>query len=312
MLATITGLAYRLGTPTPLTDLVGRSLPAEVADQLLARGQRMCPVADHELPLITESVAASLKEAGVHAASVDRVFLTSESILISGSKRGHEAARARLYSAMAALGLGHAPVVMMTFAGCSSALTALEYATCLVERETAENVLVVAADRVPDGHERVLPPAISIVGDGVASCVVTARRGAAPGLALRWVRRRAFLAVANHDRATDFGPALVMLGRSLAALAREARAASADLDRARLVCNNYGLPTIRLFGRTLGIADERVFTDNVPRIGHLGSPDPLVNLATLTDCPDGVAVLATGPADCALAFLVPTTAGAPQ
>jgi 3-oxoacyl-[acyl-carrier-protein] synthase-3 len=312
MPALITGLAYRLGRLTPLTDLIGPSLPAEVAEQLLARGQRMCPVADRELPLITESVAASLDLADVDPASVDRVFLTSESILIAGSKRGHEATRARLYSALAGLGLGQAPVVMMTFAGCSSAVAALEYATCLVERETAANVLIVAADRVLEGHERVLPPAVSIVGDGVASCVVTSQRNTAEGLALRWVRRRAFLAVANHDRATDFGPALVMLGRSLGALGKQARAASGDLDRARLVCNNYGLPTIRLFGRTLGIADERVFIDNVSRIGHLGSPDPLVNLATLTDYPDGVAVLATGPADCALAFLAQTKQGAPR
>jgi 3-oxoacyl-[acyl-carrier-protein] synthase III len=301
--AVITGLADRLGTPTPLAELAGRSLPAETVEQLLARGQRMCPIAPCELSLVCASVEASLAAAGLGPASVDRVLVTSESILVSGTKREHEAKRARLYSTMAELGLGHAPVVMLTFAGCGSAIAALEYATFLVDHGDASNVLVVAADRVLDERERVLPPVVSVVGDGVASCVVTGQAGNRDGPVLRWVRRRAFLEVAKFDRGTDFGPALVMLGRALASLAREIRATTSVLDHARLVCNNYGLPTVRLFGRTLGVADDRVFTENVPRIGHLGSPDPLVNLATLPDFTDGVVVLATGPADCALAFV---------
>jgi 3-oxoacyl-[acyl-carrier-protein] synthase-3 len=303
MPAAITGLAYRVGTPTPLAELAGRLLPAETAEQLMARGQRICPIATCELPLIRASVEASLEAAGVAPASVDRVLVTSESILVSGTKRAHEAARARLYTAMAELGLGHAPLLMLTFAGCGSAISALEYASLLVDRGAASNVLVVAADRVLDEGQRVLPPVVSVVGDGVASCVVSGQAGGHDGLVLRWVRRRAFMEVAKFDRGTDFGPALVMLGRSLASMAREIRAMTSALDHAWFVCNNYGMPTVRLFGRTLGVADDRVFTENVSRIGHLGSPDPLVNLATLPDRSGGVVVLATGPADCAVALV---------
>jgi 3-oxoacyl-[acyl-carrier-protein] synthase III len=310
MPAVITGLAYQVGTPTPLAELIGRWLPAETAEQLLARGQRMCPLAPSELPLIRSSVTASLETAGLAPALVDRVLVTSESILVSGSKREHEMTRARLYTTMAELGLGHAPVLMLTFAGCGSAIAALEYASLLVDRGDAANVLVVAADRVLDGGQRVLPPVVSIVGDGVASCVVTGQTDDRDGLVLRWVRRRAFLEVAKHDRGTDFGPALVMLGRSLASIAREIRATTPVLDHARLICNNYGLPTVRLFGRTLGVADDRVFTENVSRIGHLGSPDPLVNLSTLPDRSGGVVVLATGPADCAVALVTTLEDGA--
>jgi len=211
-----------------------------------------------------------------------------------------------MYGLLARQGLGHAPTTVVTFAGCSSALTLLESAAYHVTSRAGRHVLVLAVDRVLEHSMRVLRPAVSIVGDGAASCVVTAA-GDRPGWQLRWLGRRAFLDIAEHDRVTDFAPALVMLGRALLSLRRhELASLPVSTKNMTLLCNNYGLPTLRLFAATLGMRQDQVFTQNVPRTGHLGCPDPLVNLA---DCPGtgdaGVLVLATAPADCAISWFTP-------
>lgn len=303
--AVITGLAYRLGQLTPLEELSGDALPAGTVDALLARGQRLCSVAGAEYPLITGSVLDTLAGAGVEPGEVDRVLVTSESILISGSKRDHERRRAELYSHLSDCGLERAPVMLLTFSGCSSAVMALEYASHVVRAGSARNVLVVAADRVYEGGDRVLEPEVSVVGDGAASCLVSARDGGSGDFDLGWVRRRGFLKAVKPERSTNFGPALVMLGRALTSLGREVGTGTAALDEAWLACNNYGLPTVRLFAHALGHANRRVFVDNIAAIGHLGSPDPIVNLAALAGREQTVLLLATGPADCTLALLSP-------
>lgn len=305
MPAVITGLAYRLGRLTPLEEMAGDVLSADAVEALLGRGQRVCSVADSEYPLIVASVGETLARAQVPPDQIDRVLVTSESILISGSKRGHERRRAELYGHLVDCGLSSAPVMMITFAGCSSAVVALEYASHLVRDGGAEHVLVIAVDRVLEDADRILEPGVSVVGDGAASCIVTNRVGDRGELELRWVRRRGFLKAVTYQRSGNFGPALIMLGRALTSLSREVGAESLSLAGSWLACNNYGLPTVRLFAHALGCPDDYVFTHNVAAIGHLGSPDPLVNLAALAEKDTGVVLLATGPADCTLAFLSP-------
>lgn len=299
MTPVIRGLAGAVGIPTVLTELPVDAMPADVASRLVDRGQKLCPVATDEFPLITESVTGSLAAADLDPALVRHVLLATETMTVSGTRAGHERTRGRLYQVLSDVGLSHAPVTALTFGGCGAVLTALDYATLLVEREPEGAVLVVAVGRMRDGDSRVLAPAVSAIGDGVASCVVTAT---GVGWTLRWLLRRAFLQTVQFDQSSDFGPGLVLLGRALRMLRAEARSKGLP-PRPRLICNNYGLPTIRLFSTALGVAAGDTFVDNIPLLSHLGTPDLLLNLRDLPRADAEVLALATGPADCALAAL---------
>lgn len=299
MRAVISGFASAVGTPTLLTELPADVIAPDTASELVLRGQKLCPIADDELPLVEQAVATSLTTSGTAAAAVHHVMVATETMTVSGSRAAHEAVRGRLYRTLTGLGLGHAPVTALTFGGCSAVMTALEYATLLVERGSAGCVLVVAVGRLRDGDSRVLAPAVSAIGDGVASCLVTAD---GPGWRFNWLLRRAFLKTAQFDSAEDFGPTLIALGRALRSLRKEA--VERGLPQApRLVCNNYGVPTVRLFGSTIGVAEADIFMDNIPLLSHLGTPDILINLASQPAGVPDVLTLATGPADCVLASL---------
>lgn len=302
----LTGLAYALGAPVALADLAGQGVAGHEVEELARRGQRVCPVSDDEDGMVATSISLTLERAGLTAGQIDRVLIATESLVITGSKPAHEQRRAKLYGLLARQGLGHAPTTVVTFAGCSSALTLLEMAAHQVSSGAGRHILVLAVDRVLEHSMRVLRPTVSVVGDGAASGVVTTV-GDRPGWQLRWLGRRAFLGIAEHDRVTDFAPALVMLGRSLVSLRRnELAALPAPAEKLTLLCNNYGLPTLRMFAATLGMRQDQVFTRNVSRTGHLGCPDPLVNLADFAGTTgDGVLVLANAPADCAISWLTP-------
>lgn len=288
-MSVISSLATAVGTGTLLEEVP--SISAEMAEALYARGQRFCPLTEDQFSLVELSVRETL--ASVRVDTVDHVLVATETMTSTESRAGHEQLRGRLHRLLSELGLGHASLTAMTFGGCAAVMSALEYASLLVEAQRADSVLVVAVGALRDDDSRVLAPSISAIGDGVASCIVSV--GGA-GWRLDWMRRQAFLGISEFDAAEDFGPALVALGRALKTL-RPSAAAGAQPQV--LVCNNYGLPTLRLFASTLGV--EEVFTSNVGRLSHLGTPDILVNLADLGAHVTEVLALATGPADCVLA-----------
>ncbi|EST38950.1 hypothetical protein N566_04755 [Streptomycetaceae bacterium MP113-05] len=275
-------------------------MPTAAARRLTERGQRLCPVADDEMPLIEQSVLRTLTATGLRPAAVRQVLIATETLGASGSRDGHEWTRGRLYRTLAGLGLGHAPVTAFSFGGCGTVMTALEYAGLVAERDPSATSLVIAVGRMREGDSRVLAPAVSAIGDGAASCVV---RAGGAGWRTRWLLRRAFLDVAAFDRTKeDFGPSLLLLGRALRGLLHEAREQGLP-EKPVLLCNNYGLPTLQMFAGALRATADQLFTDNVARLSHLGTPDLLINLADLPAATSTVLVLATGPADCALALL---------
>lgn len=293
------GLARAVGAPTPVTELPHSAMPPEIADELVGRGQKLCPVAEDEVPLVEESVGSSLARAGCGPREVSHVLVATETMTASGSRAEHERVRGRLYRALAGIGLSRASVTALTFGGCSAVMTALEYADLLVGQDPGRCVLVVAIGRMRCGDSRVLAPAVSAIGDGVASCLVRAH---GRGWRIRWMLRRAFLQTAEFDQAADFGPTLVVLGRAL----RDLRADAEELglpQQPTLVCNNYGTPTVRLLSSTLRIPLGDVYLENIPLFSHLGTPDVLLNLQSLPEDVTEALALATGPADCALAAL---------
>ncbi|HEX3849825.1 MAG TPA: 3-oxoacyl-[acyl-carrier-protein] synthase III C-terminal domain-containing protein, partial [Polyangiaceae bacterium] len=88
------------------------------------------------------------------------------------------------------------------------------------------------------------------------------------------------------------------LRRAFAALASRT---NADIsDYAALITNNYAPATLANFAQALGAAPDRVFTDNVARLGHAFAADNLINLEDLTlsgalELRGRVLVLSTGP-----------------
>lgn len=172
MVSTLSGLAYRLGEPVPLDGLTDRGLTGEHVSLLRERGQRVCRVASSGLNSSARPSRTPPRRAGQEPGTTDRALVATGGALVAGDGGEQERMRARLCGLLADVGLGHAPLTIVALSGCGAAVTLAEYATLLVDSRASRRVLVIAVDRAPDGSSRMLPPTVSVLADGAASCVV--------------------------------------------------------------------------------------------------------------------------------------------
>jgi 3-oxoacyl-[acyl-carrier-protein] synthase III len=272
-------IAMRLGEKRHISCLTEPVLPGAIRDSLLGNGQCYFSAAADIAKLLVGAVQDTLAASEVPVGDVHRIIFATESMALAGTKAETEKRRAELFELFAEAGLSHAPVTSLTFAGCNGGVESLSLARLLVEAGHADHVLVVTADLVAPGTPRLLRPAVSIVGDGVATAMVDrdpGRRGARIGE--YW--SRGFLVTAGfRARGDDFGATLVTLGRALMSLGRQMAGEIGPFGPARLLCNNYGSSALRMFTKALGFEANALYDANVARLGHIGDPDVLINLS---------------------------------
>ncbi|MCX0242549.1 MULTISPECIES: hypothetical protein [Streptomyces] len=223
------------------------------------------PVEDH----VVETVRATLRDASVRPADVDRVvFATSDARL--ASLRPDFAAEV-----LGALGLVHCVPVVLSFQQCCSSLAALRHARDLLADEEVRNVVLVSLDYTPDDADRVR--SFALFGDAVASCLLT--RG--DGLV------RLLSSAVGVDHAGLRGQDSFLSRQQVAQTALAAALGAHDLvpgDVTKVFPTNLYRP-VALFNATIaGIGREQLhFSGPLEHYGHCGNSDWMINLADYHD-----------------------------
>jgi 3-oxoacyl-[acyl-carrier-protein] synthase III len=301
--ATIDGLAYSLGALRPIADLEDGGVPADTLEILAAAGLETYSAAEGSvIDLAVASLRKTIERARVDPAEVDALLFASEDLSVDGTQP--VGMRGQLYQMMHGLGLRRAFPLACTFGGCSNFASAVSIASDMVRFERAKQVLVVGADKSSGARSRVIPPAVGVVSDGAASCVV---RGETPEMtsgafAIEAIVQHAELSLHDADLSDDFGRYLIELGRALKAMAARITASTgrAPSEYELLVLNNYSRSTTRVFAHALGFQGKQLYSENVGRYSHVASSDTAINLATLLEggrltAGDRVMACASGP-----------------
>ncbi len=289
-------LGSAIGNLVALEDAEG--IDHASAQRLYEAGQRTISVAASVDVLLRQTIERTLGEADVN--SISRVLVVSESALLAATLHEHQRRRAALYSLLAEAGLSRAPVRVLSHGGCASFLTAAELCGLAAEQEDSA-ILLIAVEVVPPHSPRVLPPAVTAIGDGAASCLITASEPDF-GWQIGPFAHQGFLETIRPDGASDdFGPALISLARALMTLTSNWRIEGRIHDDMALVCSNYPRSTIQMIGHVTGFKTEALFMKNVERYAHIGCPDLLINLADLDGPERDVLLVGNGPGDCCIA-----------
>ncbi len=178
-----------------------------------------------------------------------------------------------------ALDLRNASVVGINQVGCVSMFAALRAARALLlSEEDLRSVLCVAADKFPAGHPRDL--AYNLVSDG--SCAALVRRGASRNriIACAQVTKGSLWnseEFENEIIASYFPTAAALIERTLC------RAGLKIEDVALVIPHNVSLRSWEILGRLIGCPTDRIYTENIARIGHTIASDTLINLSRATD-----------------------------
>jgi 3-oxoacyl-[acyl-carrier-protein] synthase III len=177
------------------------------------------------------------------------------------------------------LDLPKASVVGINQIGCASIFAALRMARALIVAEDdLQAVLCVSADKFPAGRHRDL--AYNLVSDG--ACATIVRRGAGRNRIVECtqVTKGALWdseEIENEIIAAYFPTATALVERTLAKAGLEID------DIALVIPHNVSLRSWEILGRLIGCPPERIYTDNIARVGHTIASDNLLNLRRATE-----------------------------
>jgi 3-oxoacyl-[acyl-carrier-protein] synthase III len=177
------------------------------------------------------------------------------------------------------LDLPNAAVVGINQVGCASIFAALRMARALISTEDDLNtVLCVSADKFPPDQPRDL--AYNLVSDG--ACAALVRRGAERNRIVECahVTKGALWdsdTIENEIIAAYFPTAAALIERTL-----EKAGLSID-DIAAVIPHNVSLRSWEILGRLIKCPGDRIYTDNISKIGHTIASDTLLNLRHATD-----------------------------
>lgn len=177
------------------------------------------------------------------------------------------------------LDLPNASVVGINQIGCASIFAALRLARALIVAEDdLKAVLCVSADKFPAGRHRDL--AYNLVSDG--ACATIVRRGACRNRIVECtqVTKGALWdseEIENEIIAAYFPTATALVERTLA------KAGLKMDDIALVIPHNVSLRSWEILGRLIGCPPERIYTENIARVGHTIASDNLLNLRRATE-----------------------------
>jgi 3-oxoacyl-[acyl-carrier-protein] synthase-3 len=215
--------------------------------------------------LAVESGRATLAAAGVDAADVDALIVCSTRV--PGNSDGHGSFMA---SVLTGTGLGDIPFYSQTLNRCTNLLAALDVAHAFVRSGRYRCILVVTADKVEAGGERVA--SYALFSDAAASCLVTAEPGADDGYQL--------VACASAQEAASL-EWTKEISSDLSRKVNDALLSPIGMkigDLGALMHLNIVKPLLALKEMQAGFSPAQLFTENIARLGHCFAADPLINL----------------------------------
>jgi 3-oxoacyl-[acyl-carrier-protein] synthase-3 len=280
-----------------LGELAERGALRGAAETLEAFGFRQACVAEREshVEMATHATRALLDETGVDPEEVDLLLyayaLTSSGTMTLEPPNGaalvlHDVLDCFKYPASALqseLGMTRAAVAGVGQTGCASIFSAVRLGrAALLAEEDVRTVVCVSADRLPAGAPREM--VYNLVSDG--ACAALLRRGE-PG---ERVRNRV---VACHQitkgalwDAGSFESEIIAAYFPTARAAVEETLAKAGVtmrDVAWVIPHNVSLRSWEILLRLIDCPREKLFAENIGRVGHTIAADNFINLRDASD-----------------------------
>jgi 3-oxoacyl-[acyl-carrier-protein] synthase-3 len=291
----IDAVAYWLPEYSPtLVELEQRGALRGPASTLASFGFERARVAEHEshVDMAVSAVRQLLDETGTPPDEIDLVLyagaLTSSTTMECAPAPEGSVLQMRdlmdffKYPAsrlQSEFDLANATVAGVDQQGCAAIFSAvrLARATLLAEPDV-RTVLCVSADRLPNGSSREV--VYNLVSDG--ACAMLVRRGATQNriVAMHQVTKGAFWdsgSLENEIIAAYFPTARTVIEDTV-------RKAGVTLDDIRwIIPHNVSLRSWQILLGLVGVPREKLFSQNIGRVGHTIAADNFINLRDATD-----------------------------
>lgn len=179
----------------------------------------------------------------------------------------------------AELGIPNAAVIGIAQLACNTFQAALRVARALILAEpSVNNVLCVAADRFPAGARREI--VYNLMSDGACAAVVSRDAGPNRILSMTQITRGAYWdGTVSHDQL--IAAYFPLARRAILEALEGAGLRVGDLDQ--FIPHNLNLKSWEILAQVVGIPIEKIYTPNIPRIGHVVASDNVINFLDASD-----------------------------
>lgn len=238
--------------------------------------------------LMIDTAKETIKESGISVQDIDCVILCSSSF-----PNHFQSHLGYCRDILQSLGIENSVCFGQTLNGCGALLSAISQANIFIKAREYENILIVSADKVPEGDMRL--HSYALFSDGAASCLVSKPRG----IDLKGNDNKYSIQSTSNVQATEFidenAPYNVDIIRdSNDALLTQVGLSVEDI---KLLCtNNLYLPVVSMKEEEGGLDESLLFQRNILEKGHCFAADVLINLYDACEVgalrPNDVALLA--------------------
>jgi hypothetical protein len=276
----IGGIAYRVGDAVSIEELFEPSPEGKAAlNFFLARGLKYFRRQSGAVQdMFRECIVETLFKSGTSADALGAVLADIDEWCFS------EADRLQILESLHLSGLWNIPVIGVGLQSCSAAAATLDLADRMVRTDEGHRpILVLMCGRPGSGENRINDARKTILSDGVATCIVTARRGEFQLLSSATSTDLA--AAKDKARGGDQAVSLVSNCNNMTAVATEVctRAGVSTNDIDQLFCSNGSSTYINFAAEATEVGLGRVYSDDVASLGHIFSCDNLISLATYAE-----------------------------
>jgi 3-oxoacyl-[acyl-carrier-protein] synthase III len=278
-------IAGVVGDPVPIASIEPIARDPDLLDLLHAGGLRDYRRAEMDPPkLAAAAMRGSIERSGLDPRQIDAVVWSSTSF----QRRAWYTED--ISRVLGSLGLWTAVPFGVTLSECGNLSAALRVGEGL-HASGYSNVMIVVADRCQGAEQRLVSPALAVLSDGAASCIVSSER--------RGFELMSISQYTNHRARQAPGEESLRLLRHNAEGMR--RATTAALSKAQLapdaistmITNNLSRPLLETFATQAGVPFSRVYTERIATHGHVYAADCLLNLADYPHTAGGAVLLAT-------------------
>jgi 3-oxoacyl-[acyl-carrier-protein] synthase III len=196
----------------------------------------------------------------------------------AGSRRASLLERFRYPVAQLAdrLQLSHANAMALSQQGCSGLLSAINLAARIVQAGDAPAALCVAGDALPPGENREIM--YNLMSDAAAAVVVERGSPRNQIVAFHQLGQPAYWDSPRQEREL-IAAYFPMAQRAICAAIEQARLRLTDIRW--VVPSNVSLRSWTILAELLGISATRIWSKNIPRVGHTVCCDHVINLSDM-------------------------------
>ena len=278
-------LAYRLpSTRASLRTLEGSGHLSSSASTLRSFGFRYCYVQAEPSrfeELVVGAASDALGSAGFSREDIDTVLLYSGlgAWMVPAATVRRSALKLFRYPVARIadrLELSHASALALSQMGCSGLLFAVDLAAAMLRTSDRKAVLCVAGDVLPPGSRREVM--YNVMSDAAAAAIVEREGAKNEIVAFRQLSQPSYWDSPTRENE------LIAAYFPLAERVITASVAAAGLRLADIrwfVPNNVSLRSWAILAEVLQIPLERVWTENIARVGHTVSCDHIINLVDM-------------------------------